>query len=885
MEIVSKKNKKITIGKKNNFIKLSYFLISFFFILFFFILGGWAERYNFSQKFELFYQDLINTTANRIHTNFSQAEKLVIDINYKNYQKILNTRNKSLESVRATDDMHKWVPANLSLNGKKYNIKIKLKGIHDDHWRHPYKWSFKIKTNNEKEKKTIFGLNLFSIQNPESRGYIYEWLFMKALKKENLISHRVKFVNVIVNGNNLGIYNLEEQHSKELIENNNRREGPIIGFDKNLWIQEINNFNDLSVNPIEESFLRARISPVQFKDNQINTEQEIYLNKAIYLLDSFRNEKLKTNEVFDTTQLSKLMALKAVFGSVEFDWRDIKFYYNPITSLLEPIGREVHVNHEQSPLLHPWWINDDRRNFLHSVDQQAFLKLIYDDKEFYEEYLMFLDKFSKKNYFNSVVSENIDEFNSYSRLLKKNYPLAEVYKREYIENYRTIIRQTLDPKQGISVNFLNYSENILSLNISNLQRLPVEILNLEFDNGTKINFNERILINGKSSKFKIPNETIEVKCFSQIKCEKMSIKNQYIIYKILGQNKIRKEKIVFFGNTNNLEKVSIEENLNNLKKYPFIKIDENNKNIMLQEGKWVLENKIIFPKEYKIYFKPGTEITLKNKAQIVSFSPIFMKGNKAKPIIIKSDFKGDINKFRNNDLSLKKENSYFGYGILIKNTSSVSEIDNTIFYRLSGPEESSGEGILGAVNFYEADVKINNTKFIENLKGDDFLNIIRSNFSIKNSYFVNTNSDSIDVDFSQGIISNTTFDKSMNDALDFSGSYVSLNNIDISQAGDKAISAGEKSVIEIKKLVIKNSKIGVASKDFSKVNLKDVNIINTNVGITAYKKKKEYGPAEINITNIVFNNVSNEYFLEKYSKITTNGKEEVSTQRNFENIK
>jgi hypothetical protein len=125
----------------------------------------------------------------------------------------------------------------------------------------------------------------------------------------------------------------------------------------------------------------------------------------------------------------------------------------------------------------------------------------------------------------------------------------------------------------------------------------------------------------------------------------------------------------------------------------------------------------------------------------------------------------------------------------------------------------------------------------------------------------------------------------MNDALDFSGSYVSLNNIDISQAGDKAISAGEKSVIEIKKLVIKNSKIGVASKDFSKVNLKDVNIINTNVGITAYKKKKEYGPAEINITNIVFNNVSNEYFLEKYSKITTNGKEEVSTQRNFENIK
>jgi len=885
MEIITKKNKKKTINKKKNFIKLLYFSIFFLLVSIFFILGGWAERYNFSQKFELFYKDIINTTANRIYTNFSLAEKLVIDINYKNYQKILNTRNKSLESVRATDDMHKWVPADLSLNGEKYNIKIKLKGVHDDHWRHPYKWSFKIKTDNKKENKTIFGLNLFSIQNPESRGYIYEWLFMKALKKENLISHRVKFVNVIINGNNLGVYNLEEQHSKELIENNSRREGPIVGFDKNLWIQEINNFNDLSINPIKESFLRARISPVQFKDNQINTEQEIYLNKAIYLLDSFRKKKLKTSEVFDTTQLSKLMALKAIFGSVEFDWRDIKFYYNPITSLLEPIGREVHVNHEQSPLLHPWWINDDHKNFSHSVDQQLFLNLIYDDKKFYEEYLMYLNKFSKKNYFNSIVSENISEFNDYSRLLKKNYPLAKVYSKEYIESYRTSIRQTLDPKQGINVNFLNYKDNILSLKILNLQRLPIEILNLEFDNGSRVNLSKRIFIKGKSSESKIPDETVEIKCFSQNKCEKLSIDNQYIIYRILGQNKIRKEKIVFFGNTNNLKINKREKKVSNLKKYPFIKIDEIKKEIIIKEGKWVLENKIIFPKGYRIYFKPGTEVTLKNKAQIVSFSPIFMKGSNTKPVVIKSDFKGDIVKFRTNNSLLKKTNNFFGYGILVKNTTSFSEVENTIFYRLSAPNQSSGEGVLGAVNFYEADVRINNTKFIENLKGDDFLNIIRSNFLIRNSYFANTNSDSIDVDFSQGIISNTTFNKSMNDALDFSGSDVSLNNIDINQAGDKAISAGEKSVINIKKLIIKNSKIGVASKDLSKVILEDINIINTNIGVTAYKKKKEYGPAEINIKKINFTNVKNEYFLEKFSKIITNGKAIIFTQTNFENVK
>ena len=43
------------------------------------------------------------------------------------------------------------------------------------------------------------------------------------LKEENLIYHRTKYP-IIINGENLGVYFLEEQHSKQLIENNKRRE-------------------------------------------------------------------------------------------------------------------------------------------------------------------------------------------------------------------------------------------------------------------------------------------------------------------------------------------------------------------------------------------------------------------------------------------------------------------------------------------------------------------------------------------------------------------------------------------------------------------------------------------------------------------------------------
>ena len=67
---------------------------------------------------------------------------------------------------------------------------------------------------------------------------------------------------------------------------------------------------------------------------------------------------------------------------------------------------------------------------------------------------------------------------------------------------------------------------------------------------------------------------------------------------------------------------------------------------------------------------------------------------------------------------------------------------------MSAPNQLSGLGLLGSINFYQSDVRIKNSKFSENIIGDDYLNIIRSNFVIKNCIFQDVNSDAIDIDFS-----------------------------------------------------------------------------------------------------------------------------------------
>ena len=117
---------------------------------------------------------------------------------------------ESIKSLRATEDIHDWVPAKMLFGNEKYNIRIKLKGVHSEHWKH-HKWSFKIKLLDE---KSIDGVRRFSIQQPKTRDFLYEWLFMKVLEKEKLISHRTKYLETVVNGNSLGIYFLKSNIRK-----------------------------------------------------------------------------------------------------------------------------------------------------------------------------------------------------------------------------------------------------------------------------------------------------------------------------------------------------------------------------------------------------------------------------------------------------------------------------------------------------------------------------------------------------------------------------------------------------------------------------------------------------------------------------------------------
>ena len=518
-------------------------------ILIIFSLGIFTERFNIDKKITNNFKSLFDA-GSRVFYSFTPKEKIYIDIEPKQYDKILKIREKILKAGIMTEDQHEWVPAKVRIKNISHDTKIRLKGVFSDHWSDPSRWSFKIRVNNN--SKPIYGSKRFNLQPPNTMSYLYEWLLMKALEKEKLLSLRTEYLEVIVNGNSRGAYIFQAGISEEILKVNKRVKGPIVGFNKNLYLIERTNEKNLnelglvgSLNGIEDTFWRAKIEPVQFPEDQLEKKQGTYLTKAIYLLESFRDGSLKPSEVFDTNKLAKIMAIRAILGSSEFDYRDTKFYFNPETSLLEPITKEAHVSLDLNFKDHyfSWWIDSShvRPHYVNSTN--FFLDILYKDYSFYKTYLSELNKLSKDKYFENLIDNNKIEYNKNLKIIKQNYPVKEIFSKKYLDITRLRIQDFLNPVQGLNVYFSNYEKNFLSLNISNLQRLPVEIVGLELEDKSKIFLKKSIIIDGKKPFRPTTSTIIKFDCLFKEECKKLLIGKQKVVFKILGQNNDKRANI------------------------------------------------------------------------------------------------------------------------------------------------------------------------------------------------------------------------------------------------------------------------------------------------------------------------------------------------------
>jgi hypothetical protein len=212
----------------------------------------------------------------------------------------------------------------------------------------------------------------------------------------------------------------------------------------------------------------------------------------------------------------------------------------------------------------------------------------------------------------------------------------------------------------------------------------------------------------------------------------------------------------------------------------------------------------------------------------------------------------------------------FGGGIFVMGSADTSIVRHCVFDNLGIPKQT-GWALSGAVNFFENPVKISNAVF-KNNRTEDGLNIINSWFEIDNVVFANTQSDAFDGDFVTGTISNTSFINLGNDAIDISGSKLTVKKVIIQKAGDKGLSAGENSQMTAEDVLIQDCEVAIASKDLSQMTANQVVLRNNRLGFTAFQKKPEFGACQIEATNIRLENNELDYLIERNSSLKLNGK-------------
>ena len=272
-----------------------------------------------------------------------------ITLSEKSYSKLKKKRDKALAVgiLEVNDD--DYVPASITFNGLEFEAEIRLKGDWVDHLQGD-KWSFRIKL---KGDKTILGMRKFSIHHPETRGYINEWLYHKSIKKEDLIGLRYGFLEGAIHiklenssdfeNKNLGIYAIEESFDKRTLESNNRKESVILKYSEDLWWGGVKN----SIAIAEPSglqwsnFSKSVNFPITvFSESKVLQDSMMlgYFKTGKNLL-KYAGSKIAISAAYDIKKLAMHNAISNLFGASHGNAIiNLRFYYNPITSKLEPIA-------------------------------------------------------------------------------------------------------------------------------------------------------------------------------------------------------------------------------------------------------------------------------------------------------------------------------------------------------------------------------------------------------------------------------------------------------------------------------------------------------------------------------------------------------------------
>ena len=749
--------------------------------------------------------NIVPSVLNIVNSLWSQGEfsTLRLDINQKNINVLQEKAKMALRNGTLQRSEGDKIKAVLTVNGESQKVTLRLKGDQLDHLRSK-KVSLRVEA-----KDPIFGLRRFNLQHPKIRGFIGPFLLDNIRKNLGIAAPRHFFVRLVANGRDYGIMHMEEHFSKELLESNQKKDTQIIKFDEGYYWKY-------------GKIFEYKNSPLTYFSRS-KKEQEPH-NRRFYdyivaQYELFLLGDLSAHELFDCESWGEKIALDQFFGTVHgLRWSNLRFYANPYSLKLEPIGFDDAFNER---------LQKGLSIFDHDL---PFISMLYQDPKMLKCLNSSIYKLSE-SFFDPQVSDAISRSELLVKKLQKEFYFLKYYNTQDLRERVSRITDMTDLKP--SVNFReNLDGEIARSIIPGSDYVDIKLL-------------AKVLIKRNQHKLIIPNAHLigirDVEILNEGAKRNFSIteSDADLILELgdLAAEDVGKLSVkltfrdqIYQVQLDEIRKILIPSDASETITSKLFNINHKDKIVSVNEGEYVIDKVVELPRGYSVTQDENidTVIFAKDKAGLVFHGGV--------------DFRG----------MLKITGTEGGAGwILLNAEGNDVNIRNIAFENTTYPSDRVYP-LTGSFTLYASrSVKIDKISFL-NVLCEDALNIVESDFNVLRGTFSHTYSDAIDVDFGTGVFNELTmYDIGYaggGDAVDVSGSTVTVTNSKFEMVSDKAISAGENSNLTLKSSKITNALVGVAAKDGSHVSAYLNDLRDSGLrDFMAYNKKPEYSSPSIEI--------------------------------------
>ncbi|MDH3213664.1 MAG: right-handed parallel beta-helix repeat-containing protein, partial [Myxococcales bacterium] len=308
-----------------------------------------------------------------------------------------------------------------------------------------------------------------------------------------------------------------------------------------------------------------------------------------------------------------------------------------------------------------------------------------------------------------------------------------------------------------------------------------------------------------------------------------------------------------------------------LAQHPFLSHDAGSGVLVAEPGTWRVRGSLVLPSGLGLRLPAGTTLRFGPGEGLIATGPLHFAGEAGAPVRLQGPA-GD-----------ESREPWAGVAVLESERPSHWAHVHVL---QTGGFERDGWSIDAGVVFRRADVTMEHCRIAGN-RSEDALNVIRSHFVLSDLEIVDSASDALDSDFSEGRIEGGRISRVGGDGIDVSESEVHLSGVHLSEIRDKAVSVGERSRLTASGLEISRSGTAFVSKDRSHGEIRDSQIFEiAHTALMAYVKKAEYGPAELEASGNSITRVQRVALAQTGSRVVIDGRrvpeEDVDVARLYE---